>query len=173
MYFPFAILALTGSLAVAAVSYAHASPLDPEHFLDPRQEETFALIAEDLAALASYSGSQFDEPLSAAAGAPTEAAQELAAAAAAQEPAPVEPLVPVADQSLERADIQVFAAGELVVAPASAETTGSIGPEESSALHGMAPGVEAAALPGIGPPMSRETSTSADPSGGMSPNFMP
>jgi hypothetical protein len=47
----FQILAFAAGLTFATASQAQISPFDPEHFLDPLQEETFALVAQDLAAL--------------------------------------------------------------------------------------------------------------------------
>ena len=49
MYFPFKVFAFTAGLALATAAHAETSALDPEHFLDPQQEETSALIAQDLA----------------------------------------------------------------------------------------------------------------------------
>jgi hypothetical protein len=173
MYFPFRVLALTGSLVVAAASYAQASPLDPDHFLDPHQEETLALIAHDLAALASCSGSRFDGPLSAAAAAPDEPVQELATLTAAQAPTLFEPPDPAAGQSFQNDDMQAFAAGEFDMAPAPAETTGSVLADASLEVPVRVPGDEAATLAPTGQHVSPETSTSADRGGEMPPNFMP
>jgi hypothetical protein len=173
MYFPFRVLALTGSLVVAAASYAQASPLDPDPFLDPHHEDTLALIAQDLAALASCSGSPFDEPLSAARAAPPEPFEVLAVLTAAEAPTLVKPPDPAAAQRFENDDMQAFVAGEFERAPAPAETTGSILADASPEVPASAPRDGAAALALTGQHMSPETSDSADRSGEMSPNFMP
>jgi hypothetical protein len=52
MQIRFHILAFAAGLTFATASQAQISPFDPEHFLDPLQEETLALVAQDLAALA-------------------------------------------------------------------------------------------------------------------------
>jgi hypothetical protein len=173
MYFPFRALALTGSLVVAAASYAQASPLDPDRFLDPHHEETLALIAQDLAALASGSGSQVGEPLSAADAATPEPFQELAVLTAAEAPTFATPPDPATAQSVQSDDMQAFVAGEFERAPAPAETTGSILADASPEVPAGAPGDEAAALALSGQHLSPESSDSADRSGEMSPNFMP
>lgn len=173
MYFPFRVLALTGSLVVAAASYAQASPLDPDQFLDPLHEDTLALIAQDLAALASCSGSPFYEPLSAALAAPPEPFEALAILTAAEAPTLVKPPDRAAAQSFENDDLQAFVAGEFERAPGPAETTGSVLADASPEVPASAPRDEAAALALSGQPMSPEPSDSADRSGAMSPNFMP
>jgi hypothetical protein len=52
MYYSMRVLVLTAGLAVATAAQAETALLDFEHVIGPRQEETFALIAQDLAALA-------------------------------------------------------------------------------------------------------------------------
>ena len=172
MYFRFRVLVLTGSLVVAAASFAQASPLDPEHFLDPYQEEMSALIAQDLAALASCSGSRLDEPLSAAALVPTEPVQDLAAMTGAQADAPDPPLL-TETESRQNDDTPLSAAGAFDMAAAPAETTGSVLIEASPEVLPGATADGPAALVPPGEPISLETANGVDASGEMPSNFMP
>jgi hypothetical protein len=61
MYFPFKVFAFTAGLALATAAQAQTSPLDPEHFLDPQQGETSALIAQDLASAGSGSAASLED----------------------------------------------------------------------------------------------------------------
>ncbi len=49
MRIPFRALVLSGSLMLSTVVHADISALDSEHFLDPYEQETIAIIATDLA----------------------------------------------------------------------------------------------------------------------------
>ncbi len=49
MRIPFRALVLSGSLMLSTVVHADISALDSEHFLDPHEQETIAIIATNLA----------------------------------------------------------------------------------------------------------------------------
>jgi hypothetical protein len=52
MRITFGVLIVSASLMLASFAHADMSSLDPEHFLDPYDQDTVALIESDLAALA-------------------------------------------------------------------------------------------------------------------------
>lgn len=115
--------------APVTASYAGTSPLDPENFLDPDQDETFALIAQNLAALAAVAETPVEAALEAAA-APVE---EPVVAAMTAEPAPAAELeAHAADRTIRNNEMETLAAVKIDLAPAAVETTGSISSDADS-----------------------------------------
>jgi hypothetical protein len=115
MRITFGVLVVSASLMLASVAYANMSSLDPEHFLDPHEQDTVALIASDLAALAQVERAK---------GLPRE--PELSASS---DVAPaVEPLSEgtTAAANAEVIEQEVAAAPELAVENEPSEATGSL-----------------------------------------------
>lgn len=117
---------------VFAVAFnAATSALDPENFLDPLQEETFALIAQDLAALVAVEDSLIEGALAAG-------AEEPVLAAVTAELPPAAELSADAGEQTRNNEMETLAAIEM--APAAGETTGSLSSKPNSEAFSPIPG---------------------------------
>src|SRR5215213_358700 len=181
MYFPFKVFAFTAGLALATAAQAQTSPLDPEHFLDPQQGETSALIAQDLASAGSGSAASLEDFSQATAvarpdlgSAPTEdtaiALQEAAPAPVddttvvlqAAAPSAVEDTaaaldLPVPGRTVQDPETTVLAT-EFEIAPSQTETTGSV------AADVVAPTLANVPVGEDGAPVARERALDETPS---------
>jgi hypothetical protein len=149
MYFPFKVFAFTAGLALATAAQAQTSPLDPEHFLDPQQGETSALIAQDLASAGSGSAASLEDFSQATAVALPDLgsapAEDTAIALQEAAPAPVDDTtvvlqaaapsavedtaaaldLPVPGRTVQDPETTVLAT-EFEIAPSQTDTTGSV-----------------------------------------------
>ena len=195
MYFPFKVFAFTAGLALATAAQAQTSPLDPEHFLDPQQGETAALIAQDLASAGSGSAASLEDFSQATAvalpdlgSAPTEdaaiALQEAAPAPVddttvvlqAAAPSAVEDTaaaldLPVPGRTVQDPETTVLAT-EFEIAPSQTETTGSV------AADVVAPTLAIVPVGEDGAPVAREraldeTSSAVDATNDLAAPLLP
>jgi hypothetical protein len=135
MRIAFGALIVSASLMLASVAHANMSSLDSEHFLDPHEQDTLALIASDLAAVgeAERIAALPREPEMIATIERT-SAEEVQAEAAVRVPAPEahDTEVAVAAEAAQE-NVQVEATGSLPLTPA-ADTQPSVSASEGDQL---------------------------------------
>ncbi len=135
MRIAFGALVVSASLMLASVAHANMSSLDAEHFLDPHEQDTLALIASDLAAVgeAERVAALVKTPDMVATIEMTPA-EEIQTEAAAVEPVPEarDTEIAVAPEAAQES-VQVEATGALPLTPA-ADTQPSVSAAEGDQL---------------------------------------